>query len=253
MVDSKTIYKSLSAHADLDVYLSRIARQYETHAFIKGAMQGCYIRWMSLIDEIWQYRGRSPSGVRILDWGCGKGHNSYLLSTRGYKVSSCDVESGVGDSSFDQDTPIIKERGIHVHGIHHDWELPYEDHSFDMVVSFGVLEHVPDDRQSLKEIRRILVPNGVFFFVCLPYCFSLSQRVAHLRGDMYHAKLYSEREVHNMASQSGFMVEHIWHGQLFPKNSIPHCNLIEAIDRWLTFRSPLKYFATNLEGILIAV
>lgn len=42
--------------------------------------------------------------------------------------------------------------------------IPYADHSFDRVFSVSVLEHIPDegDIKTIKEVERILKPNGVF-------------------------------------------------------------------------------------------
>ena len=39
------------------------------------------------------------------------------------------------------------------------------DSSFDAVVDFGILHHVPDWRQAVAEIRRVLRPGGRFFFM----------------------------------------------------------------------------------------
>lgn len=40
-------------------------------------------------------------------------------------------------------------------------ELPFEDQTYDFVFASHVLEHIPDDRKALQEIRRILKPNGI--------------------------------------------------------------------------------------------
>lgn len=37
----------------------------------------------------------------------------------------------------------------------------YADGAFDLVIGSHVLEHIPDDRRALREIRRILAPEGV--------------------------------------------------------------------------------------------
>jgi SAM-dependent methyltransferase len=39
-------------------------------------------------------------------------------------------------------------------------DLQFPDASFDVVICNHVLEHIPDDRQAMREIRRVLRPNG---------------------------------------------------------------------------------------------
>lgn len=38
--------------------------------------------------------------------------------------------------------------------------LPFKDNSFDYVLSFGVLHHIPSTGQGIKEVRRVLMPGG---------------------------------------------------------------------------------------------
>lgn len=39
--------------------------------------------------------------------------------------------------------------------------LPFDDKTYDFVFASHVLEHIPDDRRAISEIRRILKPNGM--------------------------------------------------------------------------------------------
>lgn len=39
--------------------------------------------------------------------------------------------------------------------------LPFDDHTYDVVYASHVLEHIPDDRKAISEIRRVLKPNGM--------------------------------------------------------------------------------------------
>jgi SAM-dependent methyltransferase len=40
-------------------------------------------------------------------------------------------------------------------------DVPFKDDTFDLIVCVHVLEHVPDDRQAIREMVRVLKPGGV--------------------------------------------------------------------------------------------
>jgi SAM-dependent methyltransferase len=40
-------------------------------------------------------------------------------------------------------------------------ELPFQDETYDFVFASHVLEHIPNDKKAISEIRRILKPNGI--------------------------------------------------------------------------------------------
>lgn len=44
--------------------------------------------------------------------------------------------------------------------------LPFEDQSFDVVISNHVLEHIPDDAQAMAELHRVLTPHGWAVLMC---------------------------------------------------------------------------------------
>ena len=50
-------------------------------------------------------------------------------------------------------------------------ELPYQDNSFDMVCAFDVIEHIEDDELAVREIQRVLKPNGHAFLTVPAYQF----------------------------------------------------------------------------------
>ena len=189
--------------------------------------------------------------VRVLDWGSGKGHIAYLLRKRGLDVTAADRLDTSEDSSFSQSTPIIQKAGIDVVELTDDVMLPFEDATFDVVISMGVLEHVPNDLASLIEIRRVLRPNGLFCCFFLPYTTSWTQRLMHLLGNHYHDRLYSKRQVDALLSASGLRLVDRWHRQLFPKNSVRYVGYrhFERADQWMTDRTPFRRLATNIEFV----
>jgi SAM-dependent methyltransferase len=192
--------------------------------------------------------------MNVLDWGCGKGHASYWLKKQIPNLVSADaiktsVSSIFTTSAFELKSPIISAGSIEVVPLKHDYLLPFEDAAFDVVISFGVLEHVSNDIESLKEINRILRPGGLFFCFYLPYKFSYTQNIQHWRGCWYHDRLYDKKMVKNLLKMSNFKLIDMWHRALFPKSSYvtPYYHIIEKIDNWLCNYSFLRYFATNIE------
>lgn len=244
--------KILSCAGGMDDFLSRIAGEHTSHSFLGRSTQAVYLRQVELLRELVKLRFEAPlSAIRVLDWGCGKGHISYLLDKEGFDVTTCDRTRALGDSAFGQPTPILIEKEIRVVPLDAPVALPFANESFDVVVSFGVLEHVDRDAESMREIRRILRPGGIFFVTFLPYVLSWTQWVARLRGNDYHDRLYSKRSFRALARGAGFDVLGIWHGQLFPKNSAAHSPRVEKLDRFLTEHTLLRYFATNLEAVAL--
>lgn len=246
----------LNRPAPVDTFLLQIGRTTESHRFLANSAQAVCGRHVAFLAAVLQeYTDISASQLKALDWGCGKGHITYLLKARGFDVVSCDIALDKDDSTFGQEVPIVQAKQIEVVPLHHPSDLPFDNASFDCVVSSGVLEHVPSDTASLHEIRRVLRPGGIFFVTYLPYFLSWTQAVCHLRGNNYHDRLYRVRRLQSMAATAGFQLAGYLHGQLFPKNSMPIAwdPYLEPLDRLLCRRTPLKYFATNLEALFVAV
>ncbi|MFZ0313219.1 MAG: class I SAM-dependent methyltransferase [Candidatus Korobacteraceae bacterium] len=252
----QTARRTLSGPTPHDPYLESIATRSASHRFLANCTQAVYIRHISCLAEILATVCNRPANeISILDWGCGKGQITYLLRQRGFAVASCDIENlEADDSTFGQEVPIIREQAIDVIPLRHAYQLPFADKSFDCVISFGVLEHVKSDRDSLAEIRRILKDRGLLYITFLPYFLSWTQQVARLRGETYHDRLYKERRFAALVESFGFSVADLSHGQFFPKNSVPLSfdRMLEPLDRWLCAYTPLRYFATNLEAVLTA-
>ena len=239
-----------------DEFLSSVARGTQSHQFLGNSVQSVYARQVAFLSAtLREYAGIAENQIKVLDWGCGKGHITYLLRERGFDVTSCDVMSSRDDSTFGQEVPIIRAKEIPIVPLHHPSKLPFDDKTFDCVVSFGVLEHVPTDVASLHEVHRILKPGGIFFLTFLPYFLSWTQALARLRGNNYHDRLYGKQHLRRLARDAGFQLACVSHGQFLPKNSMPIAfdHILEPVDRFVCEYTPLKYLATNLEALLVAV
>ena len=110
------------------------------------------------------FRLRAPRpGERVLDIGCGCGLDTFVAA----------VLAGPAGRAVGVDlTPAMLERPRRALS---DWshtapefvegdaeDLPFADDSFDLVISNGVLNLVPDKDAAFAEIHRVLRPRGVF-------------------------------------------------------------------------------------------
>jgi SAM-dependent methyltransferase len=263
MADADTCHKlrwaSSRKRLVYDQDLQALVRNHPSHRFLENpASQNVYLHSVEFVQAFSEHFFQRPiSELAIMDWGCGKGHVSFLLRRRGASVTSCDYhakEQMDDDSAFGQDTPIIEGAGIPVERLEDPVRLPYFDGVFDVALSFGVLEHVENDLESLKEIRRVLRPGGIFFCFCLPNFLSWTKGMARLLGDTYHDRLYSKRFAEHLVTATGYKLIDIWHRQLFPKNRVhyPMYGLFESLDQSLVRFTPLKYFATFIEFVAVA-
>jgi SAM-dependent methyltransferase len=248
--------EALFSPIPMDEDLLLAADVSRNHNFLRGATGQLCQRHVELLSKILSEHFRKPADqVRILDWGAGSGHMSHLLRKRGFDVTSCDVldlNEQRQDSAFSKEYTLSANKPFSTVPLMDEVKLPFIDASFDCVISVGVLEHVADDVASLAEIRRIIRLDGIFFITFLPYIFSWTQRFAHLRGNFYHDRLYSMNKLRYMSQRAGFSVADISLGQLFPKNRAPNLKFVEAIDRFFTEYTPVRFISTNIEAVLIA-
>jgi SAM-dependent methyltransferase len=91
---------------------------------------------------------------RILEVGCGSSIISFFLADYGYRVVCVDTDSAVLNW-VEQRFPFFKH--YITLGCADVLELPFADHSFDLVFSQGLLEHFDDPTivKALQEQRRV--------------------------------------------------------------------------------------------------
>lgn len=97
--------------------------------------------------------------AHLVDIGCGNGAQTLVLAPHAARLTGVDI-----DESFVADF----RRAIGAGGLESRVEavvaagaaVPLPDACADAVTSFTVLEHVPDERAALAEMRRLLRPGG---------------------------------------------------------------------------------------------
>ena len=97
-------------------------------------------------------------GSRFLDCGCGCGDYVLALMER-FQLDAHGIEFVEDKVNQAHENPLL--RGRVERGDLESINLPAN--TWDYAMLNEVLEHVPDDRQALKEVHRILKPSGILF------------------------------------------------------------------------------------------
>lgn len=161
------------------------------------------------------------TGEAIIDLGCGTGYYLYLLSNLPLNLKL---------TGFDNDKKALEEARLllfnnesinFIMGDMH--KMPFKDKSFDKIVMSEVLEHVENDEQALKEVYRILKPNGILVisvpsinypFFWDPINFILQHVFkTHIKTGFFsgfwsgHLRLYSLYNLKKKFAKAGFKIE----------------------------------------------
>jgi SAM-dependent methyltransferase len=154
-----------------------------------------------------------PDNAVTLDWGCRHALDSCLMRRwlgPGAELHGCDI----ADDDF---SVFHNYAGLKFSHLKHVWELPYEDETFDVVLSSGVLEHVSNEYESIKEVWRILKPSGIFAVTFLPNIMSASENIIGiLKPEKQHKRLYQRARTRSDFLRRGFLVEDSGYHQVFP-------------------------------------
>jgi len=102
------------------------------------------------------------AGSRVLDVGCGDAGVLIAFAEQGAQTAGIEPSG----KSFDRARIRAQEHGVSVDlRVGTAEALPFEAASFDLVILDNVLEHVTDREQTLREIHRVLKPNGLLYMV----------------------------------------------------------------------------------------
>lgn len=129
-----------------------------------------------------------------------------------YKLNVTRADAKIGYAKFMYNNQVIQIDLCH---------LPFETHSFDFVIANHVLEHVSNVHLALKEIERVLKPNGIAI-TQVPLALKLNQtreaksnwqkreKIKFL-GQADHLRLFGD-DLSTIIEMSG-LVPNFWHFQ----------------------------------------
>ena len=138
---------------------------------------------------------KPPKKARVLEVGCGTGHNLAMLGKYGV-LEACELDDCARALAAKRLGREIKRARLP------DLSM-FERSRYDVVALLDVLEHVPDDVASLKAILKRLKPGGALVVTvpANPWMWS-AHDVAH-----HHFRRYSRRELQRVVREAGFEVQ----------------------------------------------
>jgi SAM-dependent methyltransferase len=111
-------------------------------------------------QTVLQLLGHGPG--RLLDVGCGTGAHTAAFAERGWDVVGADISEDLLEHA--------RARGVHV--VEADAaSLPFEDESFDAVVSMWTHTDVDDFATVVREVARVLQTGRAFVYLGAHPCF----------------------------------------------------------------------------------
>lgn len=179
-----------------EAYAEKHHQLEDTHWFLRGRR--------ALIQRLLKDFNRK---AKILEVGCSTGALVRDLGNSGYlDVTGIDINL---DAILD-----AKKRGLtKVEQIDPKSPLPFNDHTFDLVISSDVLEHIYDEQVALTEWHRVLKPGGELFILVPAFMFLWS---SHDEANG-HFRRYTKHTLSQVLRENGFRVKRTtyWNSLLF--------------------------------------
>ncbi|HEV2912838.1 MAG TPA: methyltransferase domain-containing protein [Pyrinomonadaceae bacterium] len=172
-------------------------------------------------------------GLRVLEIGCGLGTDGAQFASAGADYTGVDLTEAAVE---------LARRRFELFGLPGQFRtadaenLDFEDESFDLVYSHGVLHHTPDTERAVREIHRVLRPRGRAV-VMLYHRDSYNYRV--------NIRMLRRAGAHLLKTHSGLKLVHRLTGE--PVDSLrEHARSIKEDER--SYLAPGEFLSRHTDG-----
>lgn len=151
-------------------------------------------------------RALMPSGVRVLDVGCGTGSIMTIVN-RGKGNTVIGIEPDA------QRAAVAASRGFQVHRGYFDEPFREQCGNFDVIVFADVLEHLAEPASMLQDAKQVLAPNGRILF-SVPNVAHWTVRAKLMSGkweytssgllDATHLRWFTQSSLRGLFDQCGY-------------------------------------------------
>lgn len=141
---------------------------------------------------------QKAAGKKILEVGCGDGYGSAYLAKAAGEVTAVDYEAGVILKAQNK-YALSNLKFLYMEATN----LGFEDRSFDIVCSFQVIEHIPEDKllEYLSEIKRVLRDGGGLYLSTLNLEHNLKSPLTYEKSPA-HYKEFKLEELRGLLSRA---------------------------------------------------
>ncbi|WP_042142363.1 bifunctional 2-polyprenyl-6-hydroxyphenol methylase/3-demethylubiquinol 3-O-methyltransferase UbiG [Paucisalibacillus sp. EB02] len=148
--------------------------------------------WSARSQSMWDHGSRKDivplldkhldHRATVVDVGCGDGYGTFKLHTLGHEVMGVDISEEMIKLARTR----LQEVPFQVADVN---QLPLADKSVDAILSINVLEWVEVPATALKEIHRVIKPDGIL-------CVGILGPTAGPRSSSY-PKVFGEKSINN--------------------------------------------------------
>jgi len=181
----------------------QFGRGHEADHLVSGWSARGLERRLSVFAQLMTEHNLKKS-FRILDVGCGAGTYIRLLAERGFQAIGLDYSLPSLQRARMADP---RKAGTYLEG--DAYRLPFFDETFEVVVSIGTFQAMENPRKALKEMVRVLRPNGLAVVECLNSREIISQMktlVGRMKGAVPNVRTYPPQEVERWLATFGVNV-----------------------------------------------
>ena len=144
------------------------------------------IEWRNMLEWL-----DPKEDEKILDIACGGGALSLKIAENGCEVYGIDIS----EVAIKYSKRLAEgEKLACKFKVGSAEDLPYPDGYFDKVVCSSSLEHFKDDIKALKEIHRILKPNGKVVLTTDRFNYPISEKLKEMHREIAYVVNYYTRE-----------------------------------------------------------
>jgi len=152
-------------------------------------------------------------GDWLLDAGCGEGRHSWVASKRNHSTIIAFDTDWESLEKNKYTLALLKQKGevnSNSHLLQADiTSLPFKDGAFNRIICSEVLEHIPQDRQAVRELIRVLDSDGAMgvsvpHYLAESICWMLSKDYYGFPGG--HIRKYKSRQIAALLRSSGLNI-----------------------------------------------